>query len=575
MLDYRPIPGGDGGLDLPMTDLTQEASRRASNLLLPYGERLGLKPIVAPPPNVAAAAGSPGVLPSMEDKLYQAVHPDTFRQVLETIMSMVTGKPISRDKGGQMDPGKTYSMEEGEQVTMFPQGGAYAIPGENPSLKEQVRARMGRGGESLPTRGVGGETIPPVRGTEPGVAGRGYELTVQPWVNAASRGWNALGEATGRIMNPAVERGIVNPAVYLTQGVWPEPTEYGGRTNLTDLAPGIETGPSGGGPGAGGPSTPGGRYGANKPIPREPGWKTFGAEEGITYKPGAEFGTKEYGIPVKRPDMRSPEALEIEARDRWAQPGYAEAHPNLSPGYEKTYYEAHPAEAGAQNIYDMLRGPSPDSYEGARERMEETNLIDQAKDPRLPKEVRAGMMQRLNTLRETRASRDLYARKAAEGVYGAETQFGGGSTAAETELRLAQAERLRAEPGLEMWKVSELGKQQMANTIAHVRGQIEAAEIGAGTRDQILTGLNSLLLQAQRLSEVTGQPSNPTILTGWYMRMMKNMGKIPDDVWAKMPAEWREEPWTEQRIRQLGTEMGVDEKVVVRAVERMKKAGKI
>lgn len=133
----------------------------------------------------------------------------------------------------------------------------------------------------------------------------------------------------------------------------------------------------------------------------------------------------------------TPESLEIEERKKWAQPGYpekrlAEARETLgpsissvSPGYEKTYYEAHPEEAKAQEIYDMLRPPGPSSYEGGVERMRQGMFLDKAREggpyTRRTEQERAaratGYMVLAGGMQKSREEQEAMAKKAATEAY--------------------------------------------------------------------------------------------------------------------------------------------------------------
>jgi hypothetical protein len=113
MPDYRPIPGGGSGgpADMPMDDLTRMASERASSLLMPYQDKFGAKSIT---PSQGSSRGelAASTLPSNEDRLFRAVHPETFSKIMETILSLVTGKPIPRQMGGDVEPGQEYVVGE-------------------------------------------------------------------------------------------------------------------------------------------------------------------------------------------------------------------------------------------------------------------------------------------------------------------------------------------------------------------------------------------------------------------------------------------------------------------------------
>jgi hypothetical protein len=86
----------------------------------------------------------------------------------------------------------------------------------------------------------------------------------------------------------------------------------------------------------------------------------------------------------------TPESLELAAREKWGKTPYSEALAKaqettpgaiaVKPGFETSYYEAHPEEARAQEIYDLLRPAGPSSYEAGVEKFRESNLMDIAKE---------------------------------------------------------------------------------------------------------------------------------------------------------------------------------------------------
>lgn len=100
----------------------------------------------------------------------------------------------------------------------------------------------------------------------------------------------------------------------------------------------------------------------------ESDWQNMSADYSTTPLPEGSMGSLNIvpGSAVGPRDYLTPAEHELGLRKQWETPGYAESrlaeaqktNPNIiniSPGYEKSYYEAHPTEAAAQNIYDMLR----------------------------------------------------------------------------------------------------------------------------------------------------------------------------------------------------------------------------
>lgn len=142
-------------------------------------------------------------------------------------------------------------------------------------------------------------------------------------------------------------------------------------------------------------------------------------------KEGTEAGqwstpmfSREAGGPV------DPAALELEERKKWEIPGYPEqvlaearqASPNVvgvQPGFERSYYEAHPEEKRAQDVYDMLRPPGENSFEAARERMRVGGLMDIARTPTETKEARTGAVALAGGMQKTRADQEFAAQQAA------------------------------------------------------------------------------------------------------------------------------------------------------------------
>lgn len=57
----------------------------------------------------------------------------------------------------------------------------------------------------------------------------------------------------------------------------------------------------------------------------------------------------------------TPESLELAARRRWETPGYAESRPNVTPGYQTSYYEVHPEERLMDYIAEKNK-PTEDLY---------------------------------------------------------------------------------------------------------------------------------------------------------------------------------------------------------------------
>ena len=126
--------------------------------------------------------------------------------------------------------------------------------------------------------------------------------------------------------------------------------------------------------------------------------------------------------------LETPATVELAERKKWGRPRYPEARLaeaqkrsptalGVSPGYEETYYEAHPEEARAQTIYDMLRPYGESSYEAGSERMKIMNLMDIAKDSSATREARAGAMALARGMQESRQGQETGAMEAASRAY--------------------------------------------------------------------------------------------------------------------------------------------------------------
>lgn len=179
MPEYRPIPGqtdrGPSPMSPAMDDLSVMARGRASNILSPYAN---IGNSGAPPPGqenpvnpnsggVANPVPIPGGSSSIEDKLYQSIHPDTFSKVLETIMQFVTGKPISRQRGGQVDTDKDYIVGEQGPERFRPSVPGQIIPRGEPTATPMGPVQGGlRYGGRLSDAEIMGKNVPPPSSAE-------------------------------------------------------------------------------------------------------------------------------------------------------------------------------------------------------------------------------------------------------------------------------------------------------------------------------------------------------------------------------------------------------------------------
>jgi hypothetical protein len=519
MPDYLPIPGER---DLPEDDLSRLASERASNILSPYGERFGLKPIVSSPSGTTA---NPTINPAMglEDKLYQSIHPDTFSKVLETIMQMVTGRPIPRQVGGPGEPGQDYLVGEKGPEIFRP-----AVPGT-----------------IFPGREEGGHTYP--------------DLT---YAGGGERRWNPLtGTRTpGELWNQQLSAGPLKPA----QGfALPEriplpfpfaelrrretPLQIPGESFLPETAgaagyrkrPGdvMTIPPTGGG------TTPAPRrreefmalppIPTTPPAPGAPGGDWIEAEGG-RYRVGPErwfAGGRE--VPTGTPGAVSGDVLARERlfreTPRLGEGAYAGGYPVP----ERSYYDVHPEERRVQEIYDMLRGPHPDSYEAARERMRESHFMDIANDPTSTHEARLGAIQSLNNLRTAKAARGETARKAAGDIYGEALQYGP-ETPGGME-KTAHAEYLRAMPWTHLAGISEQGRAHLEGINREVAGRFEAAKITADTKNQMMHDIGIILAEGYK----NPMFFDPNQAISAITRIYHATGRLTDEQWAALPNEYK------------------------------------
>lgn len=346
MPTYRPIPGETDTRSAmpmnspPMDDLTMMARERASNILMPYAQT-GIPASPTSPPGSPGVNPTPGVTaptataPGVEDKLYQAVHPDTFSKVLELIMQFVTGKPIPRQAGGEARPSHAYLVGEerpelfvpdqpGEIIPMQ-EGGRVEPPTYSPFDPFRQRDEMA---EATRLRELAGVTYNPNTGplTQPGGLGGALE----------EAGWT--GTMPGTTMTPTeTPTGTPNlPAIRPVPpaGGYVAPP-YTGPRPWQNRAPDFAVS-----------HTPG-----EYPIAKAGDWQDYG--EGIRYKLGPE-------------DVRGDEM----ARQRILR----EATPTALPKTTlRSYYEAHPEE----RFYDESQGEQSrlmEMYRSARTGKEKNRI---------------------------------------------------------------------------------------------------------------------------------------------------------------------------------------------------------
>ena len=576
---YRPIPGQTDRQPVmpmnspPMDDLTMMARERASNILMPYAQTgIPTSPTSPGPPGVNPTPGvtTPTATASgVEDKLYQAVHPDTFSRVLEIIMQFVTGKPIPRQGGGPVEPEKEYTVgEEGPErfkpaipgeiipygsspTRGITYGGMIEPPSYSPFDPFRQRNEMA---EAASLRKLAGVTYNPNRGplTQPGGLGGALERAgwtgttpgsitpteTRPPDFAVSHA-HTVGEEGPERFKPAIPGEIIpygsSPTRGITYGGMIEPPSAGGFVALPYTGPR----PWQNRPPDFAVSHAPGEY----PIAKAGGWQDYG--EGIGYKLG------EIGTPVAGPGrIPSPEEQELAARRRWETPGYAEAHPNLIPGYQKSYYEAHPEERAAQEFYDIARGPQPGSYEYASEYMRNPMAA-----------------------RKAAREREALATKGAIDIYGKSLEHGIGTPS--SQERLAHAQYYREQPGAYLAGIRETNIARLQGIRDQVAGHLEVAKVGAGAKDQILRGLETFLQKGSERVGITGLPFDLQKEAAGYMTVMKDLGYIAQEQYDKLPDIYKEKQWTEQSLRADLKKNGMKDKDIEAYVKRAKATGRI
>jgi len=547
MPDYRPIPGqmDPGPMNLPMDDLSQMAREKASSLLSPYADQMGPGKIPSPGNGGEATIANPVPKPisppseGMEDKLYRAVHPDTFSQILAMIMQFVTGKPIPRQGGtpeGTLEtPNKDLLVGEKGPEVFRPAVPGQIIPyGREPSPLGGVGPSSGRSLTYAGEEGLGPQIY---HGLKSSLVSP-YESPYEPGLpNFRYPGGEGGGREGGRGI--PLQRGPGGGS-WTPEGGYAPPAYAGPRPwkqGAIDLK-----------------KDEGGAYA----IP-EPGWKDYtpeGQPTGIRYKMGPE-------------DVRGDE---LARGGVLAEAGRAEEKYGI-PIPRKSYYDVHPEEKAAQEYYDMTRGPAPDSYEAGVERMKEMNLMDIVKNPNTTVEARKAAGEQLTALKQSRAERAATATKGAGDIYGKALEHGIGTPGAQEKL--AHAEYLRKYPEMHMAGISEQGKTHLAGVMMQVEGHIKGAEIAANVKDPFMKEIGALLIQGQKSAEMYGLPFDPQKTLSSVLKVYKSLGAITDEQWAKIPQEYKEKQWTEQSLKADLKANGMKDKDIDAYIKRAKAAGKV
>jgi hypothetical protein len=477
MPEYRPIPGQNASSDLPMDDLTRMATESASKLLMPYQEKFGLKPIV-PGEKANPVPVSPSA--SAEDKLYESIHPSTFSKVMETIMSLVTGKPIPRQEGGPADPNKKYIVGERGPEVFTPNVPGQITPGEQ---------LMGSVGTEWP--GIGPQAYRAISRTMTSPYESPYEPGLPKFQLPRISGKSAI----DMVRDPV--------------------------TGTYDIP---EAAPSHGIPSQGAFDIPPESLPSHTPV--DYGWKDYG--EGMRYRVGPErFFKGGREVAAGEPGAVSGDEL---ARQRiYREPNRFYGIPEPGRGY----YDAHPEER-AMDIAREETKPLMDVYQKQLDRY--SNIMQGFGLPMNRREAAALRAEAMNKIPLIQAE---MARLSAEPgkYYKAGMEYGPTSPAAQE--RLAHAEYYRRLPGLEMAKLSEQGRMHLEGINRQVAGHIEAAKIAAEVKDPIMKEIGTVLTQGQKMSEMYGTPFDPQQTIGSILNVYHAMGQISEDQWAKLPKEYK------------------------------------
>jgi len=488
MPDYRPIPGQmDRGpsspMNLPVDDLSRMASEKASNLLTPYGDQFGNRPIVPPSPGVSPGPGTPPGpgSSSMEDKLYQSIHPDTFSKVLEMIMQFVTGKPIPKYQEGTDYVPETgpAMLHQGEKVVPAEENIPFrpGVPGEPVGEPSPMGSKLltyaggqGLGYESLPERGLRGarETVD----------------KISPYIGPAlSVPLKALSKASEfySVPQPGGQGGRVPP--YAGPRPW---------KNAIDLK-----------------KDEGGAYAI-------PEWKDYapeGEQTGIRYKLGPE---NVRGDELARQGILSEAGR---AEEKYGIPRYYQevADARRQQAESDAYYADRQLKEAAGIV--PRTGMAEYEYNAAGMRMTPEQRLERTKS-------------------EGEARKQYIASTGATDI--ARLEHGPGSPL--SQERLAHAESLRATPEMNLAGISEQSRAHLEGISRTVAGHLEAAKIAAEPKDLMMKEINTTLTQGQKNQDLYGTPFDPQKITGTIMRIYKAFGKITDAEWAKMPEDYKREP---------------------------------
>ncbi len=367
-------------------------------------------------------SGGKGMQPQGPDRnvmALEAVHPASLERLFkffERFNQPARNWPIPRQYGGYADPKEEYLVGEKGPEIFKPD-----VPGDiTPYTVPQP-------GGSIWKNRVGERPVTPAHEFMTGLATDIGESASE----AGKRIWGGVSNLGVGLIKPFLPKGTPLPDYSYTPG---NLRESGGSIPSTELrpwnVPANDLIPS---HGPTGPTTlPTGTE--NRYRMGEGAWQNMPEDYWKTPFPEASRGS--FNVVPAGPWSTgpSPEQLELAARTRWEQPGYAEARPGVTPGYQRSYYDAHPAERAAQNTYEMLSARMPDQTRISR-------LMDIVRDPYATKEARMTAGSILTEMEKNRSEMHRTAGMMAGGVYQKALEYGPESP--ESQERLARAQYLK------------------------------------------------------------------------------------------------------------------------------------
>ena len=492
MPDYRPLPMKDPVNPQPMHPASAKMSEWMNSYMPTVMSKINAGSVG--PTNMGMGNQNGG---GISDMLFKAIHPDTFAKVLDFLKPSTPDKSIpSYDDGIERVPQTGLAqVKEGEAVIPANQNPANAY-----GTIDGQRFIPGSSGYGHPLRSQGG-------------AGPVINPTLSP----------------GDMPRWGEKRGAYGE-VPMSFGGTPAPLGTG-QTGSADFALGQPDFALG--------HTP---FGQTGPAPIEEGGEN-------RYRIGEGPWQRLQETPIGPTGIESmagyrgptSEGLELAARNRWEAPGYAQAHPLTSPGYQRSYYDAHPEEKAAQDVYDMTRGPAPDSYEAGVERFRESNLMDIAKNRYTTGAAKGAAMRELRGMQTNRDAAGF-----AAGTYGKAMEHGPGTPG--SQEKLAHAKYLSEMPAAHLEGISLQNQTHLEGIQREVEGHLGAAKIAAEVKDPIIKEIGALMVQGQKEAALYGHPFDPQKIAAPILKMYHALGKISDKEWKMLPKEYTEETKVERRL---------------------------